>query len=186
MAMSKIVFVVRWFISAFAALNQYLGFSDAQGIAQTSGHYFNTISQAEIDALEAGKFVGWQRLTGAFIAYEAKEDAPEDAVPVCRFFSSKFTSHFYTANPAECDSVERNLSDVWALETRAAFYINVPDKLTGNCGTGLQPIHRMYNNQAMPNHRYIADAQLRDRMSGAGWIAEGYGGANAVMLCTPA
>lgn len=151
-----------------------------------NGHYFITIMQTEIDALEAEKFAGWQRSTGAFIAYETAQDAPPGAVPVCRFFSSRFTSHFYTANPDECDSVARNLSDVWMLETREAFYIHVPDKVTGQCPPGFQPIHRMFNNRAAPNHRYIADAALRDRMTGAGWIAEGYGGEKAVMMCTPA
>jgi len=151
----------------------------------TNGNYFITISQAEIDALEAGKFVGWQRSPGAMIAWESQSDAPPGAVPVCRFFSPKFTSHFYTADASECDAVEKNLGDVWILETRNAFYIGVPDKATGDCGSGLQPIHRMFNNRASPNHRYIADAALRNIMTGAGWIAEGYGGERAVMMCTP-
>lgn len=152
----------------------------------TNGHYFVTISQAEIDALDEGRFSGWKRSIGAFIAYETEADAPAGTVPVCRFFSSKFTSHFYTADPGECDSVAKNLGDVWTLETRSAFYMYVPDKLTGECATGLQPVHRMFNNGNMPNHRYITDAKLRDIMVGAGWIAEGYGGNKAVMMCVPA
>ncbi len=151
----------------------------------TNGHYFNTIAQVEIDALEAGKFLGWRRSPGAFVAWETQADAPLGAVPVCRFFSSKFTSHFYTADTSECDALAANLSHDWVLETRNAFYVFLPNKATGDCGPGLQAMHRMFNNKDMPNHRYVTDAKLRDRMTGAGWIAEGYGGEKAVMMCVP-
>ncbi len=147
------------------------------------GHYFNTLLQSEIDALEAGTFAGWQRSTGAFIAYATAQDAPPGAVPVCRFFSSTYTSHFYTADAGECDAVVARWPDVWQLETRAAFYIQVPDKTTGACGPGLQPIYRMYSTRNGPNHRYVADSKLRDAMVRAGWASEGYGPDN-VMLCT--
>ena len=148
------------------------------------GHYFNTLDQVEIDALDAAKFVGWKRSIGAFVAYASAQDAPSGAVPVCRFFSPVYTSHFYTADTEECATVESRWPDVWILESRTAFYIHVPDKVTGTCAAGLQPIYRMYNNQPIPNHRYIADKKLRDRMTGAGWRAEGYG-PDAVMMCTP-
>jgi len=151
-----------------------------------NGHYFNTLLQSEIDALDKGQFAGWTRSTGSFVAWATRQDAPADAVPVCRFFSSRFTSHFYTADAGECDSVVANLSEYWTLETREAFYIQVPDRATGKCAPGLQPVHRMYNNKPAGNHRYITDAKLRDHMTGRGWIAEGFGGAEAVMLCAPA
>ena len=151
-----------------------------------NGHYFNTLLQPEIDALDKGQFAGWKRSTGSFVAWATRQDAPADAVPVCRFFSSRFTSHFYTADAGECDSVIANLSEYWTLETREAFYIQVPDRATGKCATGLQPVHRLYNNKPAGNHRYITDAKLRDHMTGRGWIAEGFGGAEAVMLCAPA
>ena len=148
------------------------------------GHYFNTIDQTEIGALDAGKFVGWKRSPGAFVAYPTAAVAPAGTVAVCRFFSSLFTSHFYTADPDECDTVISRWSDVWKLETREAFYIYAPDKASGTCAAGLQPIYRMYNNLPIPNHRYITDKVLRDRMTGAGWRAEGYG-PDAVMMCSP-
>ena len=147
------------------------------------GHYFNTLLQSEIDALEADRFPGWKRSIGAFIAYATAQDAPPDAVPVCRFFSSTYTSHFYTADPGECDAVVAKWPEVWKLETRTAFYIQVPDKATGACGPGLQPIYRMYSTRNGPNHRYVADSKLRDAMGRAGWAAEGHGPEN-VMLCT--
>ncbi|MFO1317526.1 MAG: hypothetical protein U1F58_18190 [Burkholderiales bacterium] len=149
------------------------------------GHYFNTNLEAEIDALERGVFKGWTRSTGALPVWPTKAEAPAGAVPVCRFFSARYTSHFYTADPGECDAVIANWPDVWTLETREAFYVFTPDPLDGACAAGLQPVYRMYNNRPGPNHRYITDRSLRDRMTGAGWRAEGYG-PEAVMFCVPA
>lgn len=147
-------------------------------------HYFNTLLQHEIDRLDSGAFAGWTRSTGSFIAYANAQDAPTGTVPVCRFFSSKYTSHFYTADPAECQAVIDRWPDTWTLETRDAFYIHEPDKASGQCGPGLMPVYRLYNTRSGPNHRYVTDRGLRDTMVGAGWIAEGYG-PDAVMLCTP-
>lgn len=148
------------------------------------GHYFNTLDQTEIDALEANVFPGWQRSIGSFIAYAAAQDAPPGAVPVCRFFSPQYTSHFYTADPDECDAVIARWPDYWQLETRSAFYINLPDKATGACPSGMQPVYRLYNNRPDPNHRYVTDAKLRDWMRNSGWIPEGYG-PDSVIMCTP-
>jgi hypothetical protein len=148
------------------------------------GHYFNTLVAAEIDLLDAGHFAGWTRSIGSFIAYATAQDAPADAMPVCRFFSSLYTSHFYTADPDECDAVVSKWPDVWLLETRAAFYIQVPNRTTGYCPVGTQPVYRLYNNRPGPNHRYVTDRALRDDMVRAGWIAEGFG-ADVVIMCTP-
>jgi hypothetical protein len=149
------------------------------------GHYFITLLDDEIAKLDAGLFAGWTRSIGAFAAYAKGEDAPMGAVPVCRFMSTKFTSHFYTASQSECDHVAVALKDDWVLETRTAFYILEPDKFYGECPPNYQPIYRMFNDTSSPNHRYITDRKLRDRMIGAGWIAEGYG-EQSVMMCTPA
>ena len=148
------------------------------------GHYFNTLLQSEIVLLDAGAFPGWSRSTGSFIAYERQLDAPLGTVPVCRFFSSRYTAHFYTADQTECQVVIDRWPDVWTLETRAAFYIHDPDKTTGQCAFGLLPVYRLYSTRNGPNHRYITDRSLRDTMVAAGWVAEGFG-PDAVMLCTP-
>lgn len=149
-----------------------------------NGHYFNTLLEQEIKLLDAGSFAGWSRSIGSFIAYATEQDAPADFVPVCRFFSSKYTSHFYTADPSECDFVTEHWPETWLLESRTAFYIGVPDKASGTCAGGLQPIYRLYNNRSDPNHRYVTDRRLRDVMVTSGWVAEGYG-PDAVMMCTP-
>ena len=152
---------------------------------ETFRHYFNTVLQAEIDGLDRGVFPGWTRSVGGFIAWATAADAPPGAVPVCRFFSSKFTSHFYTADAIECDEVVERFGDDWQLETREAYYIYRPDKSTGACLEGTMPVYRVYAGATRtPNHRYVTDRGLRDIMVSQGWIAEGYG-PDAVIMCTP-
>ena len=152
---------------------------------ETFRHYFNTVLQAEIDGLDRGVFPGWTRSVGGFIAWATAADAPSGAVPVCRFFSSKFTSHFYTADAIECDEVVERFGDEWQLETREAYYIYRPDKSTGACIEGTMPVYRVYAGATRtPNHRYVTDRGLRDTMVSQGWIAEGYG-PDAVIMCTP-
>ena len=146
-------------------------------------NYFNTIDQGEIDALDAGSFAGWTREVGSFIAWPTQAAAPPGAVPVCRFFGSVYASHFYTADPGECDAVVANFPD-WQLETRQAFWIFLPDKATGACAENLMPVYRVLKPTA-PNHRYVTDRNVRDTMVVfGGWIAEGYG-PDAVIMCTP-
>jgi len=148
-------------------------------------HYFNTLNDAEVTALDGGVFSGWKRSIGSFIAYSSEGDAPPGAVAVCRFFSAAFTSHFYSADSIECDAVIEKWPNLWQLETRNAFYIQVPDAKTGVCGAGLQPVYRLFNNALAPNHRYVTDAKLRSAMIAAGWISEGYG-SDGVVFCAAA
>lgn len=147
-------------------------------------HYFNTLEQHEIDLLNAGAFSGWSRSPGSFIAYANAQDAPVGTVPVCRFFSGQYTAHFYTADASECQAVIDRWPDAWTLETRNAFYIYVPDKITGQCAPELMPVYRLYSTRSGPNHRYVTDRDLRDVMVRAGWVAEGYG-PEAVIMCSP-
>lgn len=148
------------------------------------GHYFVTHLQSEVDALDTGKFLGWQRSVGAFVAYASALDAPAGSTPVCRFSSSRHTSHFYSADQSECDSVVANWPEVWQLETREAFFIHVPDRKTGTCEPGFQPVYRLYAERNGPNHRYVTDRRLRDAMVTAGWIAEG-SGVDRAIYCVP-
>lgn len=149
----------------------------------TYRHYFNTVLQVEIDALDRGLFTGWTRSVGGFIAWATAADAPPEAVPVCRFYNSQHVSHFYTADSVECDQVISNFPD-WKLESREAYYILLPDKSNGQCAAGTMPMYRVFNGTSSPNHRYVSDRSLRDRMVAAGWIPEGYG-PDAVIMCTP-
>lgn len=151
---------------------------------QGLGHYFITHFSNEITALDENKLVGWTRSVGAFIVYDSEADAPAGAVPVCRFFSSRYTSHFYTADVSECAAVETRWPEDWRLETREAFWINVPSAATGSCPSQLQPVYRLYLSRNGPTHRYVTDAVVRDRMVASGWISEGYG-PNGAVFCTP-
>jgi hypothetical protein len=148
-------------------------------------HYFNTLNDDEIAGLDRGVFSGWSRSVGGFIAWRDAADAPQGTMPVCRFFSSTYTSHFYTADPTECDEVVANYADHWQLETREAFYIFRPNPATGACPAQTMPVYRLFSGSTRtPNHRYVTDSELRDVMTAQGWVAEGYG-PDAVIMCTP-
>jgi hypothetical protein len=148
------------------------------------GNYFITFKRDEIEQLDAGVKAGWSRSIGSFIVYANPDEPRFHLEPVCRFFSSRFTSHFFTADPAECDAVVARWPDVWILESKSAFYIAVPDAQTGACASGLQPVYRLYNNRPSPNHRFVTDPNLRDAMVVAGSISEGIG-PDRVVMCTP-
>jgi hypothetical protein len=78
--------------------------------------YFWTADAAErahID-FEGGGGGGWFRTGETFFAWPAASTAPTDTIPVCRFFGKPGvgpSSHFYTANPAECAALKT--SAVW-------------------------------------------------------------------------
>lgn len=91
------------------------------------GHYFITGFAAEAVALDTGTPVkGWQRTGRSWRAWLDQGSAPPSANPVYRFFSSRWNSHFYTADPAERDALlaknpTQNPAIDWALEATAFF-----------------------------------------------------------------
>src|SRR4029079_18892256 len=94
-------------------------------------------------------------------------------LPVCRFFSTAFaplSSHFYTLDPAECNTLKGN--SAWSYEGNA-FWAEQP--VQGGCSAGTTPLHRLYNNGqgGAPNHRFTTCTNVRDRMIDGGWISEG-------------
>jgi hypothetical protein len=146
-------------------------------------HYFVTASEDEIAKLDAGVFAGWAR-TGQ--SFNVRPLDTTGAANVCRFFSVSFapkSSHFYTPFASECADVETNPD--WQFEGDV-FAIGLPDG-GGNCGTGLLPLFRLYNDGqgGAPNHRYTTNATTRADMLAQGWIAEG-AGALGVIGCVPA
>lgn len=154
-------------------------------------HYFMAASGSEIDMLDAGgQGGGWKRTGQSFAAWPDAQLAPPQAVPVCRFYAKGPNSHFYTADPAECQQL-RDLETAqraqaqgsgtaflgWGYEG-TAFYALLPQN--GQCPGGTTPVWREYNGRALKNdsnHRFTPDAQVRDTM--AGWQVEG------VAFCTP-
>ena len=145
--------------------------------------YFVTAIPAEIAALDAGVFPGWQRTGQQFTVYDLAT-APASSSTVWRFYSTIFSpksAHFYTANVAEYNALVNGIG--WQLEG-PVFSTPLPDS-NGNCPAGSIPIYRLYNNGmgGAPNHRFITDFAQRGVMIGEGWIPEGEG--IGVGFCSP-
>jgi serine protease len=132
-------------------------------------HYFRTGDRAEPAIVESGALGNWQNTEEYFIAWR---DATQGASPVCRFYSSKFNSHFYTVNAAECEAVKRNPD--WGFEG-ISFFAKVPTN--GVCPADTTPIWRFYNNrhnQNDGNHRLTPFGDFhRATLVAQGWIDEG-------------
>ncbi|HEY8242582.1 MAG TPA: c-type cytochrome [Casimicrobiaceae bacterium] len=144
------------------------------------GHYFMTADDDEITGLDAGAFDFAFLRTGR--EFDAYSSPVAGTVPVCRFFTTPGTfgtksSHFYTANGAECEGLK--LNPAWVYE-KIAFYARVPTN--GACGAGTRPIYRMYNNgqTGAPNHRFTSDFPTYQTFTTAqNWSPEG------VAFCAP-
>lgn len=146
----------------------------------TLRHYFVTASPGEMSFVESGGAgAGWAATGGRFGVYASAADAP-GLSPVCRFYGTPGigpNSHFYTADPAECEFVKTLAG--WKFEA-VAFY--VPRPAGGACGAGTTPVYRTYNNGASrndSNHRFTVDATVQARMVAAGHTDEG------VVMCAP-
>lgn len=133
-------------------------------------HYFVTANPVEATALDVARG-GWARTGQAFPVISTPAAG---TAPVCRFFSAAFaplSSHFYTADAAECAAVKA--SGAWQYEGDAFFAGQAPQ---GTCAAGTTPLYRLYNNGqgGAPNHRFTTCTNIRDRMiEGGGWISEG-------------
>ena len=144
------------------------------------GHYFMTAQADEIAGLDAGAYnFAFLRTGNQFNGWDAQAAG---TVPVCRFFTTPGTfgtksSHFYTADPVECDGLKANPN--WVYE-KIAFYIAVPT--AGVCPAGTIPIYRMYNSgqTGAPNHRFTTDLSIyQDFTTTKGWAPEG------IRFCSP-
>ena len=148
------------------------------------GHYFVTADQNEVAVLDGGAFGGaWVRTGKSFMTHAHPAVA---TVPVCRFFSTSFapkSSHFYTADAAECEGLKSNPD--WQFEA-IAFHAPLPDA-TGVCPARSDPVYRLYNNgqTGAPNHRFTTDIATRnDHVANRGYTSEGIGPLGVVM-CAP-
>lgn len=130
-------------------------------------HYFIATDGEEARGIDAGAAgAGWSRTGFGF--------KPGGTTPVCRFYGTPGigpNSHFYTADPAECEMVKRDPG--WTYEG-LGFYTT--PAVAGACEAPLRPVHRLYNNRWMfndSNHRYVTDLSLIAPMEASGWIHEG-------------
>ena len=138
-------------------------------------HYFMTASSEEIARLDSGAEPGWKRTGKRFKAWLSPEGAPVGVMPVCRFYAAGPSSHFYSANPADCDWLKQleqmqrmQAQDAgkpflgWGYEG-TAFYSLAPQN--GVCPGGMTAVYRAYNKGATgSNHRFMADARQRAAM----------------------
>ena len=153
-------------------------------------HYLITAWQDEIAALDAG--TAFERTGERFKAWLHASDAPASAVPVCRFYASGPNSHFYTADPGECQYLkslqQKQAADAaakgqlfpgWQFEA-IAFYAVAPQN--GSCPANTRPVWRAYNERAAENdsnHRFTVTDAVRLAMK-ASWTDEG------LAFCAPA
>ena len=143
----------------------------------TLGHYFMTASPGDIQVVESGGAgPGWIRTGGQFGVFRNPNDAP-NLSPVCRFYAPGPNSHFYTANPGDCEYVKT--MGGWFYEG-IAFYIEQPTGV--NCSAGTTPVYRTYNNGFVrndSNHRFTVDATVYSRAASLGHAPEG------IAMCAP-
>ncbi|MEP7181256.1 MAG: hypothetical protein ABI886_03600 [Betaproteobacteria bacterium] len=149
-------------------------------------HYFITADTAEIGALDAGRFPGWQR-TGMSFNVVAAGGAAGTTSPVCRYYGNPaagLDTHFYSASPGECTMIHQNWPTQWMLESSNVFQVYMPDSSSGACPAGTLPVYRTWNRRADTNHRYTMDFAVTMMMMGRGDVAEGYGNP-PVAMCSP-
>lgn len=102
-----------------------------------SGHFYTTDS-AERDWLIATYPTQWTYETIAYRALSSKGNT--NAKPVYRFWSDQHSSHFYTIDEAEKQSVIANYPGIWTYET-VAFYAFAP----GTQPAGTLPVYRFWS-----------------------------------------
>ena len=155
-------------------------------------HYFMTALAPEIDALDQQIIPGWARTGQSFEAYATVDSGGPGAQPVCRFYipPQSGNSHFFSASVAECTAVlqltQTNPAFAgYIYETPDAFFIGLPDLVTGACPLATIPVYRLWNQRPDSNHRYTIDPAIKAQMIAQGFVPEGYG-PGAVAMCAPA
>lgn len=153
-------------------------------------HYFVTVLAAEIAALDSGAQTGWTRTGKKFFAWKSAADAPASASPVCRFYipPANGDSHFYSASPAECATVDAQFP-AFDYEAADVMYVLLPDPGTGVCPGLAAPVFRLWNDPSSRgrtdnNHRFTTDTKTQQQMVAAGSVPEGVG-ALGVSMCAP-
>jgi len=110
-----------------------------------------TIDSAQAIALEQdGCFIR----NDSFVVFTVPASG---AVPVCQFknVAGDIESYFYSASPAECDTLRADPNWVWMTED--AFFV-LPVQWNGHCAPGTSAVIRHYNDGSggKPNHLYFS------------------------------
>ena len=149
-------------------------------------HYFITADAGEQAFVDTGAVGRWLRTGNAFRA--------GGAAGVCRFYGNGATnsatgesfgpnSHFFTANPAECDGLKSAYvadGPSWRFE---ALDFSASQVAGAACAAGTVAVYRAYNNGAArgidSNHRITTNRTSIAQVAARGWIDEG------VAMCVP-
>jgi len=143
--------------------------------------YFLTAYSSEIQYLDSGNALGWQRTGHALPAWTSPFSTgaapPPQLASVCRLWLGY--SHFYSISASECVQVGQYSGS--SFESQAAFFATLPNGGTGACPTDQTRVYRLWNPRSS-NHRYTIQTEVRDEMLSRGWLAEGYG-PDSVAMC---
>ena len=149
-------------------------------------HYFITAGAGEQAFIDSGGVGRWLR-TG--VTFKSGGSAQ-----VCRFYGNGTknpvtgniygpNSHFYTADPGECDALKKQFSATnksWSFES---LDFRTTPSVNAACPAALVPIYRAYNNGFAKgedsNHRITADGAAYQQLLSLGWNGEG------VVMCAP-
>ena len=145
-------------------------------------HFFVAATASDISDLDTGVHPGWARTGYQFQVWNGPGGFTK---PVCRYYipPGYGDSHFFSAAPDECAIALVKFP--WLFkETDAAFYIGLPDPVTGACSPNEVPVYRLWNGRSDSNHRYTTSTVAKALMIAAGYVAEGYG-PDQVGMCAP-
>ena len=184
------------FDAAFPLVKSYLAPSAASATAPVvefynalQDQYFITADPFEIAGRDHNVPAGWVRTGYRFLAYTDPAEAPAGAQPVCRLYAPPPYGdiRFYSASAQECAALLAQADQHWIAESAAAFYIQVPGAIAGQCPAGTRGVYRFLDNANPPRRRYTAEVDLRDALiDDGGWTQEGAGRtSNRVAMCAP-
>jgi lysyl endopeptidase len=184
------------FDAAFPLLKDYLAPSAASATAAVveyynalQDQYFLTIDPFEIAGRDHNVPPGWVRTGYRFLAYTDPSVAPAGVQPVCRLYAPPpyGDTRFYSASLQECAAMLARTDQHWIAESAAAFYLQAPGTVSGQCPAGTRAVYRFLNVAGAPHRRYTAEVDLRDALLVAGgWTQEGAGrGSDRAAMCAP-
>jgi hypothetical protein len=73
------------------------------------------------------------------------------------------------------DSAVKTQFPSFSYESRAVFYVKLPDSSADACPTGTIPVYRWWNKRSDTNHRYTTDRSIKNQMLAPGYVAVGKG-----------
>jgi hypothetical protein len=132
-----------------------------------NAHFF-TLDEQEKNSImrfdNADTGGNWKYEGIAFAAFPAAEGSCGGHVPVQRYYSSRFTTHFYTANQGEMNALASDPN--WTYETLA--YCADVTQVTG--GT---PVHRYWSPRFQKHFFTASESERAALIQDPNWAYEG-------------